>query len=146
MKTTTVTLTRRHWDTMEPRERDRWIASSVFAGIAQWKKPPYVMCLCPYEPGPFIEKDGTWSAFCLKCGEPKGYHNGFPRFSTELEADYLVLEHVRNEWIFSTRQKFSHALATIFGRQSTAECWPDRALRYRPGDYSHAAFLALEMP
>lgn len=71
-----------------------------------------------------------------------------PLYSIDPAADYTVLVKVRTDWVFSKRQRFGEKLDEIF-RTRTAltggvEAYPDRLLRYEPGDYSRAALAALE--
>lgn len=62
-----------------------------------------------------------------------------------LHNDVLVQSWLRDTWLVSRRRKFFAALASSWTRPQIdgVEAWPDGAGQYRPGDYSHAAFLAI---
>jgi hypothetical protein len=75
------------------RELDAAVAEHVFDGIAAWYVPPYKMLLCEFQGTGYCEnRGGTISEFCVKCGDPYGYHNGFPAFSTDITAAWIIVE------------------------------------------------------
>lgn len=87
------------------RELDREIAERVFDGYGESHGLRYKMTLCEYEATGRIEnRGGTVSDFCRKCGEPCGYHDGFPHYSTDIAAAWLVVEKMR------TRSRFLHLM------------------------------------
>lgn len=71
------------------RELDALVAEQFFPG--KYK-------LCVYEGHGYTEnREGTISDFCKKCGDPCGYHNNCPRFSSFPGAAKQVREKLRSE-------------------------------------------------
>lgn len=73
-----------------------------------------------------------------------GHDFEVPHYTTHVAADYSVLRKVRGMWDFDQTRAFENALYAIWeGRvSSTSVSWPYPTL-YRPGDYAHAAWMAL---
>ena len=61
-----------------------------------------------------------------------------PQFTTDVAADYLVLCLVRETWDELQAARFADRLISVWESRLG-----DYALHYHPGDYSHAAYLAL---
>lgn len=134
------------WDEMTPRERDAWVAENVMgwerepdeqhpgANVA-WFKPPV---------GQRGENTGT--TILSSTAKP---------FTTDASADYLVLQKVRETWTGEPVETFCDALFWIIQnedrkkRHGSTLMDPDWVWKsswiawYEPGDYSHAAYLAL---
>lgn len=72
-----------------------------------------------------------------------------PHFTGDPTADYSVLVHVRETWIFSKRRAFARDLVKLWQTRvplpnGEAEAMPGAAMRYLPGDYSRAALAVVE--
>ena len=131
------------WDTADARARDAWIAM-------------HIMVLANVQDGRlkywFTPTDSGYTPRPEKPREHEGdkpakvYLNvhqqwvEVPHFTTDAAADYLVLERVR-EWGRSQQESFYWSLINTWIECAFDE-WP--AMGYRPGDYSHAAYLALQ--
>ena len=69
-------------------------------------------------------------------------------YATTATCDYEVLQMARL-WIYSKRRAFAKALADLWHSRvpladGLCEAFPEAAMRYEPGDYSRAAYAALE--
>ena len=144
------------WDTAEPHERDSWIAEHVMGWVRYYgrddaaepsERTPYCLLGSP-------EYVAEWSKKFGASEEPNGEEaiaSSLPHFTTDAAADFMVLERVR-EWGGSewggeddTRfQSFCNALPTIWWPRSTVSLHFNLATLYEPGDWSHAAYLALQ--
>lgn len=125
------------WDEMEPRVRDAWVHVEVFG-----------------TPQPTCTRKLNWGAFCPAhhkhdcCGRLI-----CPRYTTDASSDYEILKRVREEkWIYEKEgqyNEFWNSLAEIlrsrdpYYRDTVNQNELHYMLEYRPGDYSHAAYLAL---
>lgn len=66
------------------RELDALIAEKVTG----W---PYSLCRF-HGTGMSENRRGTISEFCIKCGDPYGYHHAWPAYSTSIAAAWQVME------------------------------------------------------
>ena len=70
-----------------------------------------------------------------------------PHYSTCPRDDYSVLVKVRTDWVYSQRAAFTEQLDLILRTRipltNGVEAYPNRLLRYEPGDYSKAALAAM---
>ena len=71
---------------------------------------------------------------------------GPPSYTTSADADYTVLQLVRETWSFSKRWRFCGHLAeqlitSALGHKS--EAFPGWLLRYVPGDFAKAALAVV---
>lgn len=113
------------------RELDARVAEKVF-GYQWWKwtgPGPHDTELAP--PGTYYT--GGWAACahadCLDF-EAALKNNGVPRYLTDANADYMVLEHVRKHWHATKLADFIEEL-------------PEKPHRYEIGLYSRAALAVL---
>lgn len=152
------------WDEMTERERDAWVAEHVMSqrvigetyvshdGTSvnptreDWNlRPVYVWneeTAKLHESDEFFDR--SWS---VVNGHWIGALLPVPDYTADASSDYLVLCTVREEWGTVRIEQFAHGLYRV---------WTDRDpqqhevkskivwLPYQPGDYSHAAYLALE--
>lgn len=116
------------WEQMSARERDRWVAERVF--------------------GQTVYVSQFHGELCVNNGKrPPGL---VPKYSTDVAADYLVLEHVRNTWGHADKLAFDVALQRLCEREAIEATRVDPgpmlrcAMFYQKGFYSHAAYLVLE--
>jgi hypothetical protein len=111
------------WDSMTPRERDYWIAKCLFG----WRR----------------DIDGC----DLYWQNPKGLHlcheSKIPKYTTNANADYAVLEFVRENWPVGSWkcERFCRWIATTYGDNGGPHRTPPQ---YRIGSYSRAAFETLK--
>jgi hypothetical protein len=129
------------WAAMTARERDAAVAQSVMG----WVAFPYSM----------PDGKGGWET---RLCPPSNVHittcDTFPRYTTDPSADYEVLKRVReSKWIDDREEAYNmfwNSLAEIlrsrdpYYRDTENQNELYYMLEYRPGDFSHAAFLALE--
>lgn len=116
------------WDRMTPRQRDAWIDVHAFGrkhptpeemlAIARdvWTRQPHAIDFHTFRMVDGTEDEPILAPTC-------------PRYSTSAEHDYRVLEKARL-LLFSKRSDF------------VAAAWPWPIIRYEPGFYSRAWFLA----
>jgi hypothetical protein len=100
--------------------------------------------VCEYVPTGYREtRNGTNSDFCRACGDPAGYHDKFPAYSTQITAAWLVVEKVREQaWWFDLREVNDYA---------TTERWWKATFERDSGDpddgyaceFAHFAPLAI---
>lgn len=136
------------------RERDALVAIHVMGGkgpvftVYAWhdrkaRQHP-VLSLHDEAPGEmwrdfstFVDADGN------KLGRDGVYAN-FPRYTTDIAADYSVLEHVRKTWTPRQLRDLWYNLADAMQPRLTRGLnereWP---IFYQPGDYSMAAYLTI---
>ena len=137
------------WDTADARARDGWIAEHVIrledvqdGRLRYWFTPTnsgYTPDNCkPRAPEDMPDKvyfDGrVWKRV--------------PDFTTDAAADYLVLERVRETWKTIRVCEVRDHVKAIWDKRA----WEDRerggvpwgCCQYRTGDWSHAAYLALQ--
>lgn len=157
------------WDEMSDRERDAWVAVNLFDW--RWMRfdgsgghpKQHVACIPPDAPRRQIfnfprnlatrvsyeeshPRFSDWDKTLYRDhSDFRAPEVGFPHYTTDASADYLVLCKVRKEWerIFERASAFNQALFDIWNvRAGRFDVWEPEM--YEPGDYSHAAFLALE--
>lgn len=78
---------------MPERERDAVVAENVM----KW---PFNLCRPFNGTGRREVRDGTLSEFCVKCGDPYGYHGGWPSYTTDIAAAWAVVEKMREEFLY----------------------------------------------
>lgn len=142
------------WDEMEPCERDAWVAEHVMVWTLADRRQ------MGWGDGPAVWLTGE--PFDDEHSNPTHQE---PQFTTDAAADYLVLVRVRETWMNveaanaeggehyrKLRALFHrHLVVTIWGnrgeQRSLPYCeWVDRECRYEPGDFAHAAYLAITNP
>lgn len=70
---------------------------------------------------------------------------GVPRYTSEANADYLVLEKVRETWGILESDRFIAALQVAwFNREMPRLAATHRPILYEPGDYSRAVLAVWE--
>jgi hypothetical protein len=82
----------------------------------------------------------------LMHGETKQTTEMVPRYSTDIAADYLVLEHVREKWELVQQNRFTKALNAILYERMWDKYQGKLGAGlsvYEPGDYSRAALSSL---
>lgn len=151
------------WDEMTERERDAWVATHLFDW--RWMRfdghggfpKQHVACVPPetaqrtifnYPKDTAVEvserdshpRFSDWDRMYYRDGNDDGLQV-IPEFTTDASADYLVLCKVREEWDGNKHEEFIGILECLFGHTHWGE---GNAMAYQPGDYSHAAYLALE--
>jgi len=138
------------WQEMEPRERDAWIAEHVMGFVAYYGLDAYdgkQDTHSPYCLWGTPEYIASWSDMFGESSAPNGCeptYASLPHYTTDPAADYSVLEKVRDTWGDSTgfqTDRFIECLEFIWGMTHWGEANP---IAYQPGDYSHAAFLAMK--
>jgi hypothetical protein len=129
------------WDAATARERDCWVAEKVM-GWRQVSIPPVEHAFAKCEgrepdPGPWRVMPGYDPITALK---------SVPEYTTDPAADYEVLKRVRETW--EDTSDFHHALSEIWGFRHfrTKHMLWVNPLLYEPGDWAHAAYLALSPP
>lgn len=134
------------WDEMEPRERDAWVAENVMGYV--WFR--------------FRRGDGSTHEILMQefgkrqCEALKMHTtvesgpcddsdtSGAPQYTTDASADYLVLKRVRDTWDEKMLWNFGQRFHGITGIRAVTDSQQGVfAVMYEPGDYSHAAYLAL---
>lgn len=157
------------WDNESSREKDAWIAVNIFGW--RWMRfdgcggrpEQRVACVPPDAPNRTIYNFHPSAAFPATREDMPRFsdwdrvpwrddddplaqpsRNGFPRYTTDASADYLILCKVREEWSITMKRHFEDSVAMLDYEHSRE--FPDEspAVYYRPGDYSHAAFLAMQ--
>lgn len=89
--------------------------------------------------GEWMLPDGSIKHYCFT-----------PKFTTDIAADYMVLERVRETWSVTQEREFESSLFVIWDERSSSRektqnvSWPIHAVLYIPGDYALAALLTLE--
>jgi hypothetical protein len=73
------------------------------------------------------------------------HRHRLPHFSRSADADYSVLERVRDSWDGARLAHFGRALSALWAQDSDMATAGLDALSYRVGDYSRAALAALEV-
>lgn len=123
------------WQSMQHRERDAWIAEHVM----RWDRDPD------------DKHPGSNVSWFIPDREHRGEGTGTtviattaPPFSSHAEFDYHVLKRVREAWGGKRLWNFAVHFHTITGlRARTAEQQAVFSVMYEPGDWSRAAFLAM---
>ena len=137
------------WAAMESDVRNEWIAEHVMGWlwIAYWKgakRDTRVRAL--FEPTKFNgllnDPSCPWGCITATGDEPAELFVG-PQYSEDANADMLVLQTVRQSWPHERTNAFVNALGTIRWPRSNVSVAFSLELFAEPGDYSHAAFLAL---
>lgn len=145
-----VEVSAKPWEAMaksrHARMRDIWIAEMVCGW--RWIEAGRSFFIQPPERFESYKPEYVFSWEQVKEGR-LDVPNDLPRYTTDAAADYLVLCRVRETWDQKRQARFSRELmyGIWFGRR---ERWgtndPENCIEYRPGDYSHAAYLALQEP
>lgn len=146
------------WEEMEPRERDVWVAEHVMGWewiVMRVPEGPF-RYLCPPDretaevcriPEWVETSDHDWRGPRANGDERVTSQTGrMMRYTTDASADYEVLRHVRETWGPKAASEFMDGATSIWAARRAAMyrglSYND-ALMYEPGDYSHAAYLAL---
>lgn len=155
-----ITMTTKHWDEMTARERDAWAAENVMGLPMKWFhcwRDPECGSLVVDDPRSPIGAFGAGNHPCYfspsldsGCFDDPTYWDPCENYSTDPAADYAVLVHVRENWgDHSWGDRFCHfmdAMNTVW--QNRRDTHPDFGDQegwscYLPGDYTHAAWLAM---
>ena len=124
------------WEDMEPRERDAWVAESVMGWRPYWETAPLEGEIWMLPPGKSHAVESEIA----------------PPFTTDASADYLVLQKVREMWACPAAKRNERSLLYMFAEHlheiqyaRKDGCMGNEItpVFYEPGDYSHAAYLAL---
>lgn len=120
------------WDAAKPWQRDAWLAANVM----------------PLRVGEYVAVDDMGAAI-LRKGD-SGSCAQIDRYTTDPAADYEVLKRVRSAWDREMVRKFSLRLFAVLaarrkshGGDLGVNDMQLLAYELAPGDYSHAAYLAL---
>lgn len=128
------------WEEMQPRERDAWIAENVMGYVwfrferRDGSRRATLMTETSKRQCEQISLDGC-KVVAGPCEEVDA--SGAPNYTTNASDDYLVLEKVRETWNIVRITEFESRLFELQRHRSLP------SISYQPGDYSHAAFLAL---
>ena len=91
-------MTRAEWDALSAREKDAIVAGKMMG----WS---YGFCI-PFDGTGYVEnRDGTISEFCVKCGKPRGYHDGWPAYTTSWDAMREVVEKIHGHGLYLAMSK-----------------------------------------
>lgn len=141
------------WDEMEPRERDAWVHQYVF-GNAFWtnKRGEYTFVVTnlhdgrePWCSSKYPKPDEYAPIDCADIDHMNHIVGELvKRFTTDASSDYEVLCRVRETWGPNQFVEFSVRLQSMLTQRLSGDRPLCGAMMfYRPGDYSHAAYLAL---
>ena len=124
----------KHYDDMEPRERDAWGAEHVMG----WQRVEIAL-------NAIATIDNRFTPDFM--GSYNGTRTVVHPYSTDASADYEILKKVRETWDWKWLMAFENHLVTV--QESYAKdkddpgSWHDFSqLLYQPGDYLHSAWLA----
>ena len=148
----------KHWDDMSPRERDAFGSEHIFTRPVKWLpcwRDPECGTLVIQGNDPDSPDMSGFSGTTEPCYfderlsesfiDDSSYWDVVPNYSTDASADYLILEKVRETWNRHRQQLFANRLHEIaYGRFGCWDrCMEEGLMMYEPGDYIHAAWLAL---
>ena len=129
------------WDNATARDRDAWVAEHVL----EWEP-------MPPEPGSNMRWFRPDEKYARSEGGKRILSTTPLPFTADAAADFVVLERVRETWSGEQAEAFSGFLCQIIQAKDREErykktprgchrtawmCW------YEPGDYSHAAWMAM---
>ena len=145
----------KHYDDMSPRERDAWGAEhvmgyvvykgyDVYDGVID-KKSPYRMLCSPEYFAKWTQKFGPSDEGISDDVNLITFR--MSNYSTDASADYEILKKVRETWEVIFQNAFAENLHTsILAIRKTKHprgLSRNDLLFYEPGDYLHAAWMAL---
>lgn len=121
------------WEQMAPRERDAWIALHLM--MSRPSPNLQVNPECPHERGEV--RDAVANGWWFDVQWPS-------RYTTDASLDYQAMQMIRNGWSANALHRFDVALQRIMTlRVHRDDVLLSYAINYEPGDYCHAAFLAM---
>ncbi len=158
-----ITDEKKHWDDMSPRARDAFGAEHIFGQSVKWfpcwRDPECGTIQIQGNDPDDLDMSG-FGGTTEPCYFPEDqdddvkddpvYWEVVPNYSTDASADYLVLGRVVSTWGSGGKEIFFESLGRIlvqrhFGKDMKSFDIPSICcIEYlKPGDYIHAAWLAL---